>query len=1297
MAEANDSTVIRFLVNGKQVIKENPDPRTILGDFLRDELGLRGLKLPCTQGDCGACTVIISPLETRSFLENNGSKFPDHRPINSCLKPLCSVDGFSVTTIEGVGSHKKGLHAVQKSLVQHNGTQCGFCTPGMIMSMFGLLLDNPTPGPQQIESQLDGNLCRCTGYRPILDAFQTFSCKIDKSPTKGADLRCTRQQVDIEDLGVNARSLPYNKELKVSRDGYTWIRVNSQFKLYDILKANEGITGIRLVRGNTSIGVYPQDLAKVSVDISSIPVLSQVNVNEQGITIGGAATITDLMVLLESNNNLSPSYNPLLKHLKRVATPQVRNIGSVAGNLVMAYKHHDFISDIATILVAAEATIKIYSAFEDGPEVILDLHNFFTLPSLEGVVILEIHIPRLKAESRIYTFKAALRRVNAHPLLNAAYKFDIDPEKGLIRTPPVIVYGGIQSLPVRARKTESFLFGRSFMKPQVLDDALEILQKELILDTTIGRTAYRSSLVAAYFYKAMLSLWPKDSLPPRLRSSVAEQEWPISTGEISFDEGDPSEYPVSKPLPKLSAEVQATGEAQYLDDLRVGDELHATYVLSTVANATLISIDPSKALQMKGVVTFISASTVAEAGYCNKVSEYEEVFASSLIKYYGQALGLIVATSKEFAKSAAELVEVQYGDMKPAIISIEDAISANSFFEDRSLDFERGSIEESFKDAHVIVEGEVGVGHQYHFHLETQRALCIPSEDGYLSVYSSTQNPSQVHSCVSNGLGRPQHKITVHVKRVGGAYGAKLNRTATIAMACAFAADKLQRPVRLVLDMSTNMKLVGARSPYLCKYKVGAQKSGRITAVDMLLINNQGAHFDFEYPDGSTVIGFIDNVYNIHSWKIQMKIARTNLPACTYMRGPVFVEVTFMLETVVEHISAALKVSPDVVRQLNMYTTGEVTLAGQTLNYCNAKAVFNELKESSNYIRRCQDVNDFNARNQMVKRGICLVPVKFNAVWESNQQLALVNIFPDSSISIHQSGCELGQGLDVKIAQVAAMSLGVLVKGGVEISNIAVHTTTTVVANNVGETGGSVTSELCGKAVLDACQQLVARLQVVSKFLTSRTAQPTWKELITAAIASGIDLQARGRVYAGAGKNGPFQYISFGAGVTEAEVDMLTGEVTLLRCDLLLDCGKSLNPAIDIGQVQGAFVQGLGYYLTEEYRYNCNSGKLLTDSTWDYKPPSSRDIPYDFRAALLPKSSNPSGFLRSKFSGEPPYGMACSALLAVRQAIQAAKSEWGENGWCPLSAPATIDKVALAANAPLSIISFRELINLSFT
>ncbi|KAL3680391.1 hypothetical protein R1sor_023347 [Riccia sorocarpa] len=1225
---------ISFVLNGKLVRVEDADPRMSLGDYLRNGEGLKGLKMVCRQGGCGSCTVLLSSPEFGSVAPNA----PVHRTINSCLRPLCSVDGMVVTTIEGVGSSKTGLHPVQEELVKACGTQCGFCSPGMVMSMYGLLQGNSKPSQKEVENAIDGNLCRCTGYRPILDAFQTFSAP---SPLgsglcqgRNGGAGCAGQfSGDIEDCGVQKRGVCGGELTKLTcgKGGTTWVRATSLSHLYMLLRSARCSGGVRMVRGNTSTGIYDPPKAKVLIDISRIPELSKISVTADKIIIGGAATITDLIVVLKSNLDRSPTFKPLLKHLQKVAHPQVRNIGSVAGNLVLCNNHGDFPSDIATIFTAAGARVRLAMADTFGTEESVNLWEFFKV-DLQGVVVLDIHLPYASAQSQFKSYKVALRNENSRPILNAAFRVELEQSTGNSINRPVIVYGGVKRHPLRAFKTEAFLDGKCYYDMKVLNQAYSILSSEMVFDLKLGRKEYKSTLLGSFFFKAMMSLRPAGSVPPRLRLAVDSIDRPISRGQVSYDEGDTALYPVSKPYPKSSAALQASGEAVYVDDLNFAGELYATLVTATVSSGNIKKIDATRALAKKGVISFFSASSVAADGYCNLASEDEEVFASARVSFYGQAVGLIVATTKEMADSAAKLVDVTYADQKPPILSIEDAIAANSFFDERGVDFKTGSTEEAFKVADVVVEGQVSVGHQYHFHLETQRTVCVPGEDQSITVFSSTQYPALVHQCVSVGLNKPQHKVEVVVKRVGGAFGAKLNRCAPIAMACSYAADKLQKPVRLVLDLKTNMQTVGARSPYLCKYKVGAQKDGVIKAVHFQLYHNTGAHFDFEYPNMEETVNYMDSCYNIPNWSLEGKVCKTNLPAMTYMRGPVFVEMLFILETAVEHTAHVLSIRPEIVREVNMYVDGDRTPVNQLLPTCNVKDIFDTLKASSDFEKRTLDIETFNSSNQWVKRGMSMVPCKFVAYYEAQTQTAFVNVYPDGSIGVHGSGCEVGQGLDIKIAQVTAMVLGKLSKDGINPHDVRVNPTTTIIANNTASTGGSVTSELAAAAIQDACKQIAERLKVIADALESQKGQkPTWQELIEEAVTQVVDLQARGRVSPGPGRDGPFQYLAFGAGVTEVEVDCLTGEVKVVRCDLLLDCGKSLNPVIDIGQIQGAYVQGLGYFLHEEFLFDRDSGKLLTNSTWDYKPPSSKDIPLDFRASLLHNSDNPMGILRSKF------------------------------------------------------------------
>lgn len=360
---------------------------------------------------------------------------------------------------------------------------------------------------------------------------------------------------DICDYGIPRRTV---KKLLISKAGITWIRVLSLEDLYSVLTAYRHRGTLRMVRGNTSSGVYPEYFCDVFVDISHVPVLLKTSFSNKGLCIGGGVTISDFMVLLKAHRDLSCSYGPICQHLARVASPQVRNIASVAGNLMMAHEHPDFVSDIATILMAAETKLKICSAYCNGLPEFVNIEQFFGM-DMDGKVITEINIPALSSDSHFFRQKVALRRVNAHAIVTAAFKFEVDSKTDKILSSPIIAYGGIKPFPQRACQVEKKLTGKSYQDPKVLEECLELLQTGLIPDPSFGRSKYRSLLLNTFFYKAILSLWPLNFLPDRLWSAITKEIRPISSGSISFDQGDPSEYPVSQPLPKLSAQAQITG------------------------------------------------------------------------------------------------------------------------------------------------------------------------------------------------------------------------------------------------------------------------------------------------------------------------------------------------------------------------------------------------------------------------------------------------------------------------------------------------------------------------------------------------------------------------------------------------------------------------------------------------------------------------------------------------------------------------------------------------------------------
>eukprot|EP01099_Mayorella_cantabrigiensis_P001300 TRINITY_DN1561_c0_g1_i1.p1 TRINITY_DN1561_c0_g1~~TRINITY_DN1561_c0_g1_i1.p1 ORF type:complete len:805 (-),score=201.37 TRINITY_DN1561_c0_g1_i1:192-2579(-) len=761
---------------------------------------------------------------------------------------------------------------------------------------------------------------------------------------------------------------------------------------------------------------------------------------------------------------------------------------------------------------------------------------------------------------------------------------------------------------------------------------------------------------------------------------------------------------------------QTSGESQYTDDLPVvPNTLYCAFVLSTEASAQIASIDASVALSMTGVVDFVSAADIKGA---NDAGNGVPIFATTSVEYNGQPIGVIIADSQQHANEAAQYVAVTYTNIKTPILNIQDAISQSSYHPVSPSDYgspvETGNITIGFAGSDYVVEGSTSVGSQYHFHLETHTCSVIPEDDGTMTIYSATQWPQYVQSVVSGALLKNRSDIKVIVKRIGGGFGGKITSSSFVASALAVASGKLSRPIRCVVDLNTNMKMLGRRASILANYKVGFMKDGKIKSLHIQSYVDAGCAPNDATGDAFAFLKNVDNAYKWPNYKVEAKICKTNLPAMTSVRGPGWVPAVYVSEHIMEHIASYLNnasLPAYKIKSKNFYQEGDKTPDGATVSYCNLQNVWNQLIESSDYENRLIDINNYNASNYWSKKGLSIVPVKWSVYTQGAYHTALLCVYGDGTVNICHSGVEIGQGIDIKVLQTAAYELGI------DISLIKIAENSTLTAPNGGATGGSTTSELCCQAVATACKTLLKRLAPVRTIIEQqRYAEwlkgtsdekinkdkgrlkpgydaSTWQEAIKQAITLGIDLQVIGTVYPGDGAQGAMvQYFSYCAVVNQVHVDVLSGRVDIERCDILYDCGTSMNPTIDIGQIEGGFVYGLGYYLSEELLYDSKTGQLTTDGTWEYKPPSAMDIPIDFRVALLKNSPNPNGFLSSKAVGEPPLGLSCSVVFALQQAIGSARSQFtstqitpGTNGvwnWKNLTGAESGDASRSSASAP---------------
>uniref|UniRef100_A0A9L0KDC8 2Fe-2S ferredoxin-type domain-containing protein n=1 Tax=Equus asinus TaxID=9793 RepID=A0A9L0KDC8_EQUAS len=696
----------------------------------------------------------------------------------------------------------------------------------------------------------------------------------------------------------------------------------------------------------------------------------------------------------------------------------------------------------------------------------------------------------------------------------------------------------------------------------------------------------------------------------------------------SVDSHQALQDPVGRPIMHLSGLKHATGEAIFCDDIPTVDkELFMALVTSTRAHAKIISVDLSKALELPGVV--VDVITAEDIPGTNG-AEDDRLLAVDKVLCVGQIVCAVVAETEAQAKRAVEETKIAYEDLEPVIFTIEDAIKHSSFLcPEKKL--EQGNVEKAFEEeVDQIVEGEVHVGGQEHFYMETQRVLVIPkTEDKELDIYVSTQDPAHVQKTVSSTLDIPINRITCHVKRVGGGFGGKVGRPAVLG---AIAAVGTGYPIRLVLDREDDMLITGGRHPLFGKYKVGFMNSGRIRALDIECFINGGCTLDDSELVTEFLILKMENAYKIHNLRFRGRACMTNLPSNTAFRGFGFPQGTLVTESCITAVAA--KCGPSV-REKNMYKTVDKTIYKQAFNPEPLIRCWNECLDKSSFHSRRMQVAEFNKKNYWRKRGLAVVPMKFSvgfAATSFHQAAALVHIYTDGSVLVTHGGNELGQGIHTKMLQVASRELKV------PTSHMHICETSTATVPNTIATAASIGSDVNGRAV-----------QVLP---------PVCLSWIEAAFEQRISLSATGyfRGYEAfmdweKREGDPFPYYVYGAASSEVEVDCLTGAHKKIRTDIVMDACCSLNPAIDIGQIEGSFTQGMGLYTTEELKYS-PEGVLYSRGPDDYKIPTITDIPEEFNVSLLPSSQTPLTGL-----GESGMFLGSSVFFAIADAVATARRE----------------------------------------
>ena len=745
-------------------------------------------------------------------------------------------------------------------------------------------------------------------------------------------------------------------------------------------------------------------------------------------------------------------------------------------------------------------------------------------------------------------------------------------------------------------------------------------------------------------------------------------------------------------LPHESAPGHVTGGALYTDDLlnRFPGLLHAWPVLAPVAHGKLAALDISPALASPGVHTVLTAADVPGEANTGPGRHDEPMFPTE-IQFYQQPVVWVLGETLEAAQLGASKVVADY-DPLAAILTIDQAIAADTFLSGPAT-LRRGHAATAIAGSPHSLEGELRIGGQEHFYLETQSALAWLDETGGVCVHSSTQHPSETQEVIARVLGIPRHAVTVECLRMGGAFGGKENQANAWSAVAALGAWQTRRPVRVRLTRALDMVLTGKRHPFYARFQAGFDGEGRVLGLSLSLYSDGGWSADLSEAVMGRALFHIDNCYFLPAVEATGWVCKTHKTSQTAFRGFGGPQGMLVIEEVLDRIARMLSLPPETVRRRNFYREGQTTHYGQPVaDATRIEAIWRQLLETSRFAERRAAVERFNDAHPHRKRGVAITPVKFGISFTAthfNQGGALVLLYRDGSVQVNHGGTEMGQGLNTKIRQIAADKLGVT------LENVRIMSTRTDKVPNTSASAASASTDLNGAAVADACDQLQERLRNVAaavlecdlaavQFARDRVFSSGFEEsgisfakLIEAAYRARVCLFAQGyyrtpeihfNPQTGQGK--PFHYFAYGAAVSEVEIDGFTGEYRLLRVHILQDVGDSISPLIDRGQVEGGFIQGLGLVTLEELLWDAQ-GRVATNSASTYKLPSWSEMPEVFEVDFLSRASEPGTIFGGKAVGEPPLMLAISVREALRDGIAA----FGAGGVVILDSPATPERV----------------------
>ena len=1243
-------------LNGQPVVIEGLSPNTTLLDWLRAR-HLTGAKEGCAEGDCGACTIVVvdrTPEGRRCF-----------RSVNSCIALLPTMAGKDLWTVEGIRALGGAHHPVQTAMAKNYGSQCGYCTPGFIASLFEGYYREDIATIDDLNDHLCGNLCRCTGYRPIRDAaVQAWGgCKPEEKACDAFGCR-------LANAGTGGEAVAYDCGDEV------FFQPDSLEEFFNLCKTHPAATRIA---GGTEVGVGVAKMFQrhgTYIGLQRIKELLEIRREADALWIGGGVSLTDAMSALRVD------FPSLYEMCRWFASRPIRNRATLGGNLATASP----IGDTAPVLLALGASLVLASG-EGTREV--GLEDFFTgyrkTVLHENELIQWVRIPLAPAGIRRIekSVKVSKRREMDISIVSAGLRLDLD-EAGTI-VAAGLGFGGVAATPVLARHTMGILVGKKWT-PELAFEAARSLDSEFEPITDGRGTKEYRKRVPGEIFKAFAAASDETDSPLSLDAHESAQDFQVAQHESGLKHTD--------------------GSARYVDDdaERAG-ALIVWPVVSPHAHARIKRLCVGKACQVPGVLAILTAKDIPGVNNTGPSRHDETLLAEEIVEFEGHTIAAVVGENGDACRAAAKLIEIDYEPLEP-VVTIPQAIEKGWFHTDFNS-IERGDAAKSLDGAAHRFQGEFAFGGQEHFYLETQAAWVELTDDDMLLVHSSTQHPSEIQTIVAEVLGWDKNRIVVHSPRMGGGFGGKETQGNAPAALAAMATLKTGRPCRVRLNRDQDILMTGKRHPFLAKFDAGFDSTGKIVALDVELFSNGGWSLDLSLPICDRALFHLDNVYYIPNANFRGRVCKTNLPSNTAFRGFGGPQGMLIIEEIMDRAARRLGLDPHALRERNLYHgTGETnsTHYGQEIGDNRIPKIWHDLKHRARYPERKTEVQRFNQNSPVLKRGLAQTAVKFGISFTFtpyNQAGAMVLVYTDGSVQVNHGGTEMGQGLYTKIQSIAAKELGL------SRDLIRVTQTRTDKIPNTSATAASSGSDLNGAAASNACAQIRTNLApVAAEMISASGHRPAADALVFIKEkifdpenpATGVDFRAvvkeayLRRVPLAAygyyrtpeihydrakGRGRPFYYFACGSAVTEVEVNPSTGMARLLRVDILHDVGESLNPAIDRGQIEGGFLQGYGWLTSEEVVWN-EKGHLLSHGASTYEIPTIGDAPLEFHVSLLENAAQPGTIHGSKAVGEPPLMLAIAAREAIRDAVASVSGRGGE---IPLGCPATCEAIFRSIHA----------------